>query len=37
MRSRLGVERLNSAVDEIQRLLNEKYALLSTPPSQVRK
>ena len=37
MRSRLGVERLNSAVDEIQRLLNEKYALLSTPPSQVSK
>jgi len=36
MRSRLGVEKLNSAVGEIQRMLNEKYALLSTPPSQLR-
>ena len=36
MRSRLGVEKLNSAVGEIQRMLNEKYALLSTAPPQLR-
>jgi hypothetical protein len=36
MRSRLGVEKLNAAVQEAQKMLNEKYALLSTPSSQLR-
>lgn len=36
MRSRLSLEKLNNAVQEVQMMLNDKYALLSTPSSQLR-
>ena len=32
----LSLEKLNNAVQEVQMMLNDKYALLSTPSSQLR-